>query len=149
MKSLIIMTLLFLTNTIFAQNPVHWTYTAKKTGDKVYEIHLIAVIESPWHIYSQTQPRDAINIPVSIKFNANPLVNPIEGLAKEVGKMQKVKDKSTGIEANEYTTKVDFIQVIKLKASAQTNLIGTINYQICNEEMCLPPKSEKFNILIK
>ncbi len=55
-------------------NPVQWTYTAKKIADKTYEVHLTASIQNNWHLYSQTQPEDAINQPTEILFNKNPLV---------------------------------------------------------------------------
>lgn len=53
---------LFTVNQSIAQapNPVQWTYTAKKIADKTYEIHLTATIQNTWHLYSQTQPADAI-----------------------------------------------------------------------------------------
>ena len=46
--------LLFFT-AAFAQmeNPVKWTYTAKKIKGDLYELHMTAVLEPKWHIYSQ------------------------------------------------------------------------------------------------
>ncbi|MGZ8553853.1 MAG: protein-disulfide reductase DsbD domain-containing protein, partial [Chitinophagaceae bacterium] len=44
-------------------NPVSWSFSAKKVADKTYEIHLTATMQSGWHLYSQTQPDDAIAIP--------------------------------------------------------------------------------------
>ncbi len=35
---------------------VSWSYTAKKIADKTYEVHLVATISQPWHIYRQTTP---------------------------------------------------------------------------------------------
>ena len=52
---------------------------------KTYEIHMTATIQTGWHLYSQTQPEDAIAIPTGIKFTSNPLVT-AEGPVKEVGK---------------------------------------------------------------
>ena len=49
-------------------NPVQWTFTSKKIADKVYELRLTANIQNSWHLYSQTQPADAINIPTEIVF---------------------------------------------------------------------------------
>lgn len=33
--------------------PVKWTYQAVKTGDKQYNIIITAIVDAPWHIYSQ------------------------------------------------------------------------------------------------
>ncbi len=109
---------------------------------------MLAKIEAPWHIYSQKQPEGAINIPVKIDFSVNPMIS-LNGIPKEIGKLTKAKDKTTGIAANEYGAKVDFVQVVKLKANVKTNISGVIHFQVCNEEMCLPPMSENFNIAIK
>ena len=129
-------------------NPVSWNYSAKKIGDKTYEIHMTATIQTGWHLYSQTQPEDAIAIPTGIKFTSNPLVT-AEGPVKEVGKMEKFHDKKLSLSANQYSKKVDFVQVVKLKANAKTNVSGSIEYQTCDDEKCLPPKTVKFSVAIE
>jgi len=129
-------------------NPVQWSFTSKKTGEKTYEIHLTANIQSGWHLYSQTQPADAINIPTEILFNANPLVS-LDGTAKETGKMEVYKDKRLGISANQYRDQVDFVQKIKLRVNAKTNISGTVEYQTCDDKKCLPPKKMTFNLALK
>ena len=129
-------------------SPVQWSFTSKKTGDKTYEIHLTANIQSGWHLYSQTQPADAISIPTEVLFTANPLVR-LDGKAKEIGKMEVYKDKRLGISANQYSNQVDFVQKIKLKVKAKTNISGTVEYQTCDDKKCLPPKKMTFNLALK
>lgn len=129
-------------------NPITWVFSAKKTADKTYEVHLTASIQSGWHLYSQTQPEDAIAIPTGIKFTPNPLVE-LNGVVKEVGKMQKFHDEKLGLSANQYSTKVDFVQVVKLKAKAKTNIAGGVEFQTCDDKKCLPPKTVNFNIELK
>lgn len=129
-------------------NPVTWSFTAKKTADKTYEVHLTAAIQSGWHLYSQIQPEDAIAIPTGIKFTANPLLN-LNGVVKEVGKMQKFHDSKLGLSANQYSNKVDFVQVVKLKANAKTNIAGGVEFQTCDDKKCLPPRTVNFNIELK
>ncbi|MDQ6608308.1 MAG: hypothetical protein M3Y85_00600, partial [Bacteroidota bacterium] len=41
------------------QNPVSWSFTSKKISDNVYEVQMAATLQSGWHLYSQTQPKDA------------------------------------------------------------------------------------------
>ena len=131
-----------------AQNPVTWTFSTNKIADKTYEVHLTATIASGWHVYSQVQPADAIVIPTDIKLNSNPLLT-LDGKIKEVGKMEKFHDSRLDISANQYSGKVDFVQVIKLKANAKTNITGSVEFQTCNDEKCLPPKTVNFSIAIK
>ena len=129
-------------------NPVLWSFTSKKLANKTYEIHLTANIQSGWHLYSQSQPTDAINIPTEIVFNNNPLVS-LDGKAKETGNMEVYKDKRLGISANQYKDKVDFVQKVKLKANAKTNISGTVEYQTCDDKKCLPPRKMTFNLALK
>jgi DsbC/DsbD-like thiol-disulfide interchange protein len=128
-------------------NPVNWTFTAKKTADKTYEVHLTANIQSGWHIYSQIQPDDAIAIPTSVTINNNPLVK-LDGKIKEVGKLEKYKDEIVKATNHQYSTKVDFVQVVKLKSSAKTNVTGSVEFQTCDDKKCLPPKTVNFNIAL-
>jgi len=149
MKKILVMALVVLTASLVkAQNPVSWSFTAKKVGDKLYEVHMKATIQTSWHLYSQTQPEDAIAIPTEFVIKANPLYT-LDGKIKEVGKMEVMHDKELGVSANQYSTSVDFVQKIKLKANVKTNFSGTVEYQTCDDHKCLPPKTVPFNIAIK
>jgi thiol:disulfide interchange protein DsbD len=128
-------------------NPVTWTFTATKVSDKTYEVHMKAIMQSGWHIYSQTQPEDAIVIPTSFVINPNPLFVK-DGNIKESGKMQKVNDEVSG-SAHQYSGSVDFVQKIKLKSNARTNFTGSVEYQTCNDQKCLPPKKVNFTVALK
>jgi DsbC/DsbD-like thiol-disulfide interchange protein len=128
-------------------NPVSWTFSAKKIGDKTYEVHLTAKMQSGWHLYSQTQPDDAIAQPTSFAFTANPLLT-LEGKVKEKGKMEKFHDKQLGASANQYSNTVDFVQVVKLKTNVKTSLAGVVEFQTCDDKKCLPPKKVNFTVAL-
>ncbi len=129
-------------------NPVSWSFTATKIADKTYEVHMKATIQNTWHLYSQTQPEDAIAIPTTFNLKANPLLT-FEGKVKEVGKMEVMKDATLGVSANQYSKTVDFVQVVKLKAKAKTSFNGSVEYQTCDDKKCLPPKTINFSVAIK
>lgn len=129
-------------------NPVSWTFTAKKTGDKTYEIRMKATMQSGWHLYSQEQPADAVANPTAFVINPNPLLSP-DGKIKELGKLEKFHDAKLDISANQYSGSVEFVQVVKLKANVKTNLTGTVEYQTCNDQRCLPVKKVPFSVDIK
>jgi hypothetical protein len=129
-------------------NPVTWSFSATKTGDKVYEVKIVATIQQKWHLYSQSQPDDAVINPTSFRFNPNPIFK-IEGKTQEAGKMEKFTDKTLGISANQYSNMVTFTQKIKLKANVKTNLTGSVEYQTCDDKKCLPPKTVNFSIALK
>jgi hypothetical protein len=131
-----------------AQSPVSWSFNSKKVSEKTYEVHLIANIQSGWHLYSQDQPSDAIAIPTSVTINNNPLLK-LDGKVKEVGNLEKFQDKNLGISAHQYSNKVDFVQVVKVKSTAKTNVSGSVEFQTCNDKKCLPPKTVNFDIALK
>ena len=129
-------------------NPVTWSFIAKKIADKTYEVHMKATIQSGWHLYSQVQPEDAIAMPTTFTINSNPLLT-VNGKIKETGKVEKFHDARLGISANQYSSTVDFIQSVKLKAKAKTNLSGSVEYQTCDDKKCLPPKTVTFSVTIQ
>lgn len=148
----ILLSVLLVTSVIFANaqlaSPIQWSFTSKKIADKTYEVYLTATIQNSWHLYSQNQPKDAINQPTEILFNKNPLVT-INGKTTEVGKMELYQDKKLKISANQYANKVVFIQKIKVKSNAKTTISGSVEYQTCDDKKCLPPKKELFKVALK
>ncbi len=140
---------LFFASVVNAQlNPVTWTFTATKIADKTYELHMKATLQDRWHVFSQTQPKDAIANPTTFIFNNNPLVK-LDGKIKEVGKMEKFHDAKLDLSANQYSNTVDFVQVVKLKVNTKTTLTGSVEYQACDDKKCLPPKIVTFSAVIQ
>ena len=152
MKSKIILPLFLVLSAFVSQaqllNPVSWTYTAKKIADNTYEVHITAKMEAGWHLYSQVQPDDAIAEPTTFSFNKNPLLT-LDGKIREEGKMEKFHDAKLDVSANQYSQTVNFVQIIKVKGKAKTNINGSVRYQTCNDEKCLPPKTVNFSVALK
>src|SRR6186997_715800 len=147
MKSVLFSTFLFATMAVSAQNPVTWTFTSRKVTDNSYEIHMTATIEKGWHLYSQSQPEDAIAIPTTFTITSNPLIQ-VVGKIKEDGKMEKFHDSQLDLSANQYSKTVNFVQTIKLKGKAKTSFSGSVEYQTCDDKKCLPPKTVNFKVAL-
>lgn len=147
MKSILLGLLaIVMVNSASAQlDPASWKFSAKKVGDKVYEVQMVASLKSGWHVYSQNQPKGAIAYPTKFDFTANPLVVR-SGSVKEVGKLEKAYDATTKSTAHQFGNTVTFVQKVTLKANAKTALSGTVEYQTCDDKQCLPPKKVKFNV---
>lgn len=149
MRATILIFALLMVNAVYAQpNPVRWTFAAKKIADKQFEVEMRADIIAGWHLYSQQQPEDAIAIPTEFVLNQNPLLN-LKGKIREVGKMERFKDATLGVSAHQYSSQVVFVQTVELKAKVKTALSGTVEYQTCDDEKCLPPKKVSFTIPLK
>ena len=127
------------------ENPVKWTYTSKKLGDKLYELQITATLQPGWHIYAQ----DAGEGPeaTSFTFTANPLFK-LEDKVKEQGKLIKEYDPNFKSVLKFYGNKVVFTQKIKMKTAVPTVAKGTVTYMVCNDKKCLPPKDIPFSIKV-
>lgn len=150
MKKLFLLALaLSVLNAIHAQvkDPVHWSFSSKKINATTYEVHLTASIEEGWHIYSQTTPEGG-PVPTSIDYTKNPLLT-LDGKTKEVGKLEQHNEPLFGVDVKQFSHKVDFVQVVKLKGNAKTALSGGIEFMTCNDHECLPPKTVKFSVPVK
>ncbi len=125
------------------ENPVKWSYTAKKISDKVYDVYVTATLDPKWHIYAQDAGEGPE--PTSLMFGKNPLVK-LDGKVKEEGKIEKQYDENFKSVLKFYSNKVSFVQRVKLKSSVSTVVKGSINYMVCNDRKCLPPKEIPFAV---
>jgi hypothetical protein len=131
---------------LHAQNPVHWSFSSVKLEGNVYEIHLSATIDAPWHTYSEWTPAGG-PLPTKITFSPNPLMTAI-GIIKEQGDLQHVYDKTFDVEVDYFSGKADFVKLVKLKGHAKTALAGTVEFMACNDKQCLPPSKINFSIAL-
>lgn len=131
---------------VFSQikDPVSWKYEAKKISAQVYELSITATVEHPWHIYSQNTGKGG-PIPTSFTFKKNPLLT-LSGVTKENGKLEKTFDKNFNTNVLFYANTVVFVQTIKLKSTVKTNISGTVEYMVCDDQQCLPPTKKSFDI---
>jgi len=127
------------------ENPVKWSYSAKKIADKTYELHITANLDANWHIYAQDAGEGPV--PTSFAFTPNPLVK-LDGKVKEVGNMEKSFDANFNSVLKFYAKQVDFVQKVKLRSTASTLVKGTVNFMVCNDKKCLPPKDIPFSIKV-
>ena len=129
------------------KNPVSWDYAAKKKKANTYEITLTATVEHPWHIYSQNTGKGG-PVPTTVSFKTNPLVIK-SGSVKEIGKLEKVFDKNFNTNVLFYSNQVQFVQTVKVKGNAKTNLSGMIEYMVCDDSQCLPPVKKSFELKLQ
>ncbi len=129
------------------KDPVQWSFTSVKKSDKVYEITFTATIEKPWHIYSQSTPKGG-PVPTKIVYKTNPLAT-ITGTPKENGTLKTKHEEVFGVDVKYFDNKVSFVQNINLKSPVKTNIAGTVEYMVCNDSECLPPKKVSFDLKLQ
>ena len=121
-------------------NPVTFNYSVVKKGNDLYEVHVKAMIEPKWHIYSVNNPEGGAQA-TEIKINDGKTV----GKIKENGKLNTIFEKEFQVNQKYFESSVDFVQLVKLKPGNK-KITGTVNYMVCNDRQCLPPKEVEFKI---
>lgn len=125
---------------------VKWTTSSKKIGDKLYELKLTATIAGDFHLYAQDAGVEG-PVPTTISFTANPLLV-LDGKTIEIGKKITKVEQAWDGKVNFYEKTVTFTQKIKGKTKAKTNIIGKVEFMVCNDELCLPPSEFNFKVPI-
>ncbi|MBS1629868.1 MAG: thioredoxin family protein [Bacteroidetes bacterium] len=128
------------------QDPTTWTYELKKTGDNHYRLFFHLKLKEGWHIYSFNPGGDGTLIAPSFRFDPASFFKK-NGKTQEHGKLEtKVRDGVDGA-VHEFHNKVDYTQDITVTGNGK--ITGTLEYQVCDESMCLPPKHKAFSFEIK
>lgn len=145
-KSFLILIVLFLPTFIFAQNPVSWKLQSSIEGktasaNQSFIVDLKADIEDGWHLYAIEQTEGGpfptkIFIDESQSFKLNGQINS--------SKPTVAFDKNFQIETTFFAKQVVFKLPVQAKKEINTSeLAVNVRYQVCNESLCLPPKTVK------
>jgi hypothetical protein len=125
---------------------VNWVWSAKKIGDRTYEVHMTATIGGDFHLYAQDAGGDG-PIATAFTFNKSPLFT-LDGVVKENGKLVKKYEDAWKHDVRYYERTVDFVQIVKLKSNVKTSLAGKVEFMVCNDHECLPPADVDIRIPI-
>ena len=126
------------------KDPTTWKYEVKKLDRNEYELIFHVELEKGWHIFSQN-PGDSSLIAPSFTFDENGSIRRL-GALREKGKLIETTFEGFDSKLRYFEGKVEFIQKIAYQG-ARAVITGEHQYQICNDRMCLPPTSKKFEFL--
>jgi thiol:disulfide interchange protein len=130
------------TTGLMAQNPVKWSFTVAPAGGDQYDLVLTGNIDEGWYTYSQKLENDNGPIPTTLEFKEGTHYSKI-GEAKESGDRFTKYDKVFDMNLTKFKHKAIFTQRVKVTDRSKP-ITGYVDYMVCNEEMCLPPKSVDF-----
>jgi len=128
-------------------DPTTWTYEVKKLGTgNEYQLTFHLALKDGWHIWSMKPGGDGFQIAPSFTFSKTANYS-LVGKTTEKGK--KISETMDGVDGivNYFKGKIDYIQTVKV--TGNTIIAGTHEYQVCDDKMCLPPKTKKFTFEIK
>jgi len=128
---------------LFAQNPIKWSFSTKDVGNCQVDLIITGVIDDGWYTYSQFLESEDGPVATALTFKEAENYK-LVGKAKESGEIIKVHDKVFDMMLTKFKHKAIFTQRVELKNPAAT-IEGYMNYMVCNDEMCLPPKDVDFN----
>lgn len=131
---------------VSAQNPVKWSFTAKDAGNCQVDLIFTGTIEEGWFTYSQFLESEDGPVATSLTFSPAPGYK-LVGKAKEGGEIIKVHDKVFDMELTKFKHKAVLTQRIAVTDPSKA-ITGYINFMVCNDEMCLPPKDVDFSFKI-
>ncbi len=87
-----------------------------------------------------------MGLPTKFSFTKHPLIT-VEGNVEEKGELKT--QKIDNAELKYYAMRVEFVQLVKLKAPSKTNISGTIDYMACTDTHCLPPAQKRFSVTLQ
>jgi thiol:disulfide interchange protein DsbD len=142
----IVVLLLVLPLVSLAQSPTKWSLESDAKGktlkaDQTFRAELKAEIEAGWHLYSIEQPAGG-PFPTKITVAENAPFK-VEGKIETPEPITKL-DPNFNIETKFFDERAEFN--LPIKTNAETNadaLAVNVRFQVCNDTLCLPPKTVK------
>jgi thiol:disulfide interchange protein DsbD len=135
-----------LPSVLLAQNPTKWSLESDAKGktlkkDETFKAKLKAEIEGDWHLYAVEQPEGG-PFPTKITVSEN-VPFEINGKIETTAPITKF-DPNFQIETRFFARQAEFN--IAIKTTNETNaddLAVNVRFQVCNDTLCLPPKTVK------
>ncbi|MDF1575683.1 MAG: cytochrome c biogenesis protein CcdA [Bacteroidales bacterium] len=129
---------------VFAQveDPVKWTFTIQNVNGQEAELVFSADIDHPWHLYSAHLPPGG-PIPTKPWYDESDSYSLVDDIM-EVSKPKVKFDEGFQMEVGTIEKKAEFRQKVKFEGTGTRTVSGEIEYQVCDDEVCLPPMSVPF-----
>jgi hypothetical protein len=131
-------------NATKASSPVNWQFSIKKMDNGNYRLEAKAVMSEGFHIWAQDPGGDGTLIPTS--FTAEQIPNGKwigDWKEQETPKVQKLEYVDGAVRFHEKS--VTFFR--EFKATSGDKIKGAVQYQSCNDRMCLPPAIQNFAVV--
>lgn len=138
-KQLLLLVTLFSVSSLIGQSPVTWKFSHVAEADSGL-VTLTASIEEGWHLYGLVLENDLGPLPTVITFNEEV----VQWGALHAPKTIQKYDDMFLMNVNYYESNVTFTR--KFKGDFK-EITGSVEYMVCNDEMCLPPVTVDFELL--
>jgi thiol:disulfide interchange protein DsbD len=127
-------------------DPVKWSFSTEKTSETEAELIFEATIDIPWYMYSAYLPEGG-PIPTTAYYNESDSYS-LVGEIIEVTKPKIKYDKGFDMDVGTIAGRAEFRQKVKLNSPGAQTITGEIEFQVCDNEVCLPPKYVEFEFAV-
>ena len=125
----------FLSFTLQGQEPVSWSNSIEKISENKYKLIFDAKIEKGWYLYSTKKIKDG---PIPTSFNYT--IDSTKIIFKDVIPRRTPNeeyDKFFEIDLEFFEKNIGFEQSIEINSNGIDYINGYIEFQTCNDEICL------------
>ncbi len=144
-RLLLLISLILLSISIYAQNPVSWQASVEKSGENSYDIIFTATIERGWHLYDMGPYEGGPNA-TEFTFNLDDraeLVGGVEYKTEPIKTFDDIFEMNIGY----FEKSALFVQKIKISGDSKVN--ATVEWMACNNNSCIPPSDMDFTFDLK
>ena len=151
MKKLLYFLLLFtvFNTTLNGQilEPVKWSTTVEKVSDSDFDLVIKASIDKGWHLYAQSIPDDG-PIPTTFSFQQQEDIFQLVGNPTEEKGVEDF-DKVFEMNIKYFENSATFKQRIRVLTSDNIEIVGTVEFMVCDDMRCLPPTEEEIKFSVQ
>ncbi len=139
----IVLTAILQTNFTQIYTPVRWNFSSKQLSEDTHELKFEATIEKGWHMYGLNIPEGG-PIATSFSFTENAAVKFINTITP--GQKPDIKfDPTFEMEVELFDAKVFFTRQVRIQSDESVTIEGYLEFMVCDDTRCLPPKEEDFS----
>ena len=142
MRFTLVFFFLQLTSLLFAQNHVTWSFTYDYMNSNIV---ITGTIDEGWHLYSQKTPANSGPIPVTVNINKK---NGLKLIGKCEEKIEPHEIFDVNFDSKVYLFEHSYLAYQKIKIKNTNQIIGNVQYMVCNDTQCLPPIQVPFTLII-
>ncbi|WP_339646629.1 cytochrome c biogenesis protein CcdA [uncultured Salegentibacter sp.] len=130
-------------------DPISWEASVEKENDSIFTLIFTANLEDGWHLYSQKEA-DIDIAPIATTFSYNNAEENFELIGETTEPdIEPIYDKVFEADITYFEDEAVFTQQIKVQPESDPEIIAEIYFSVCDDEKCLPPETERFNISLE
>ena len=128
-------------------DPVKWEISTEKKSDNTYIIHMDAMIDAGWHLYSQKQFGEEFEGPIATEFDYVGAGESFKLIGETIEPdLPPVFDPVFELDVIFFEDEARFSQEIEVTDPSILSIDLSVYYSVCDDEKCLPPDVKEFTV---